>query len=552
MHTNGTLNGRLPVEPSKPGRSVRPKRTAADKAREQLRTMMYSQLSGTMLSLGGYENATATRLRPGSSTVRGGSADSHRDEHTRDSLRRSCQQLDRNNVLARGLVQRLIDMTVGDGFVLRVQTEDTEWNTRAEALFNDWAQNRGDFADGNGIDIRGRSTIDDFAAEAVRCACVDGDLGGIKTIDGQIQMVEAERIRNEKGMGLDGRTPRGTLMIGGVEMDGAGRPLQYHIASWSGAMGAFVDFTTQAVPAAAFIFLANPIRTITGSTRGEPQLQASLARFEHLDGFDEAVRVAARIQAILSAFIVVERPDMHQEVFPGTIETQQNEDDEDQETKVDELEPGMLNRLRPGESIQTVASTQPGPDYESFVLMQVVQICADLGLPLPLALLDGRQVNLSSIRSVLQFAWRNFERWQEWLRCRWYSNVYRWRVAMFIRDGLLPMPSGEKPWDAHAWLSPPPPVMDPKVEVEAARALVDGCFESRSGVMQRVWGREFTSVLAELAEEQKAFDKAGVKPSAAPGAAPTETASSKPDDKEGDEAEDKDSEADQPAASENT
>lgn len=500
------------AEASKPRK---PRLSEEEKVRSGLRAQLLGQLAGATMALGDYNSAKKTRFNPDANR-QGGSADVHRDFQTRDNQRKSCQSLDRNNVLARGLVQRLIDMIVGDGFSLKATTEDPAWNQKAQELFGHWAGTnyRAEYQDVPTIDIRGRGSIDDMAAEIIRCACVDGDVGYIKTNSGQVQGIESERIRNPSGVGIDGLTKAGTMIVGGVEMDGAGRPLQYHIAAWQSSLS-FTTQATQSVAAEHFLFLSNPLRNITGATRGEPQLQACVSRFEHLEGFDEAVRVAARVQAILSAFIVVQRPLDHQGAFPGTTQTVKNLDGDDEEVKQDELEPGMLNRLQPGESIETVSATQPGPDYQTFVLMQMVQICGDLGLPLPLATLDARLANLSSMRCVLQLAWRNFERWQEWLRCKWYAEVYRWRVAMFIREGLLPF---REDWSKHEWLTPPQPVLDPKLEVEANRAMVDAGFASPSRVMQKSWGIDSATEFPRIGQDRKDQKKHNAEPVAAPGA----------------------------------
>lgn len=479
-----------------------------------LRAELYAQL-GEALSIAGYEHSTSSRLRSASAGIRGGSADSHRDANTRDSLRKQCQQLDRNNVLARGLVQRLIDMVVGDGFVLEARTEDPEWNAKAEELFNAWAEN--DDEAGGGVDLRGKSSIDDMAAENVRAACFDGDLLYVKTGLGSLQAIEAERIRNP-GTGVDAVTAAGTLMVGGVEMDGAGRALRYHVSGWAGVnAGAFPEMKTAPVRADACLFLVNPIRDITGATRGEPQMQAALSRFDHLEGFDESARVAARIHAIMSAFIVLDNPQADILTSPGTVQDEDNADGDSQSVKHDELEPGMMRRLRPGESIQTVQASQPGPEYERFILVQVVFICANLGIPLPLALLDARQVNLSSMRSVMQLAWRNFERWQAWLIRKFYRQVYTWRIAMFMREGRLPF---REDWAKHDWMARTPPVMDPKVEVEAARARVDAGMASHSRVMREVYGIDSAAEWEQCQKDRAEMKKRGVVVAAAPGAGP--------------------------------
>jgi lambda family phage portal protein len=527
---NGTAHG---------GR-MRPHLDAVDKELAALKQAALGAATDAVFALsggaGGYETASPGRLRRKMSGLRGGSADSFRDERTRASLRKQCQHLSRNNVLARGLVQRLIDMVVGSGFTLQVKTLDEEWNKAAAWLFSvaskEW--------DGSAppemlkgvdplsiptLDIRGRSSLSGLACEAVRTACFDGDMGLVLTDRGQMQAVEGERIRNPDARMFDG--PIGAngerSLVGGVEMDSAGMPICYHIATWEKYnSGQTPTAKTTAVPAESFVFLANPLQQVTGATRGEPQFQAAVDRFEHLAGISLSVRVAARIQACLAIFITSENPGIDQLLAPG----EETEDEDGNERKEERISPGMMKRMRPGESVTSVVPSQPGGVYAEFLLTEIVQICADIGLPLPLALLDGRQVNLSSIRSVLQFAWRNFERWQEWLKIELYCRIYAWRIAMFIRQGLLPY---RDDWSAHEWITPPPPVMDPKVEVEAARGRVDACFSDFETEMQLLWGRDFSTTMRRLAKQKKEMDALGIRPAAAPGSGPGSPQNDKPE-----------------------
>ena len=85
-----------------------------------------------------YESATRTRLRPGPAP-RDGNADAHLTYMVRGSLRRACQDLERNSSIGRIVIRRAQDLIVGDGPVVTATTQDPEWNAVADRMWNRWA-----------------------------------------------------------------------------------------------------------------------------------------------------------------------------------------------------------------------------------------------------------------------------------------------------------------------------------------------------------------------------------------------------------------------------
>lgn len=480
---------------------------------------------------GDYTNVTGNRLRPGPQP-RGGQASSHRDLTTLKSLRSRCQSLERNSLLARGLVNRKIELIVSDGFCPQARTKDEAWNKEAERLFNKWAggiryvnvdtggtTRRVAVREPGECDIRGLHCLDEMACNAVARWHYDGDLGIALTAnnDGTLQQVEAERIINPGGQTQD--TPN---LSGGVRLDDAGRPISFLVADWEKYGGGVYPLVTNLteVDADHFLFLPNPIRQQPGSVRGEPQLAASLDRFEYIAGFEEASLVAARVQACLAAFKVVARPDLHMGALAGSIINRPSDVDNSGGTDVGDsdrlidLESGTISTLGIGEDIRTVSASQPGPQYEPFMLMQISAICMDLGLPLSVATLDARWVNLSTIRCVMRVAWRRVKREQAALVRTLYCPVYRWRTAMNIRMGLLPF---RDDWDAHSWTTPSEPVMDPKTEIEAARAAIDGRFTTYADQCQALGYGDAPDIHERIAKELDNLKALGAEAVAAPG-----------------------------------
>lgn len=532
------LNGQLNGHARKPGGRPERLKTEADAAYERMRAAAFDSIAGSVMALGagGYDAASTTRLRPDAGRAGGGSADSHRNTSVRQSLSRQCQDLERNSALARSLVERKADLTVADGFGLRVKTDLPEWNAACEWLVNRVA---GEDEDGTPrpemlaglsdqklaelptFDIRGKWSLSDALCDISRRWDYDGDIGVNFVSTGSVQFVEGERIVNpgrawDRGVtgsagtaGNAGEKNSGPPIVGGVEMDSYGKAVRYHVATYN-AQGSIIGRTTTAVDAANFMLLCNPLRDVVGSTRGEPQLQACLKRLDHLEGMDETVLVAARVQAAIAAVIITKRPDLDLLNAAGSTETRAEDGEQE---RWQEFEGGIVKHLEEGEEVSFPPPGQPGQNHESYCLFQMLIVCAELGVPLPLAMLDGRQLNLSTIRCITQVAVKRLERNQKALK-KFCTRWYRFIVPFLIRGGFLPF---NAQWEAHEWMAPPPPVMDPTVELAEARGLIDARIMSKKRVAMQKYGVNTTTEDDQIETELKQGAKRGILPLTAPG-----------------------------------
>ena len=461
---------------------------------------------------GGYGNATRTWARD-QRRARGGSAQSFLTRTTHDALRRDSQDLDRNNPLAQALVSRSADM-IGSSFSLQVRSQNGKFNAAAEQFIGDWWSRM----DGTGIDVTGRMSGDDLMHDMIRTGwLVEGDRLNLLVQSGDVvgvQMIESERLRNPYNMPDMESADGGGGLLGGVEVDRFGKAVAYHVSDWNPiGGGTFAQVQTRRINAADAIFVRNPLRFRAGQVRGEPALASVIDRFEQLDSVAESVRIAYWVAACTAALVTSE--------FPGE---DQGYAAEYQDTTIggqavtrpfEQLAPGGIQRIRTGETVTQIAPQHPSANYKDLVYLEILQICASVGLPAFLVMLDLSNVNYSSARIGIVSSWRGIQRSQRYAAsiCRRLST---WRLAVALRRGELDgysLANVPDQWDRHVWSALPAPDMDPIVAMQrlelGKRSLI---MSEREIADER--GVDFDTLKRQQSEESKLNISLGLPPAA--------------------------------------
>ncbi|WCT73937.1 phage portal protein [Sphingomonas naphthae] len=173
-----------------------------------------------------------------------------------------------------------------------------------------------------------------------RTLLVDGEVFIIRLIDKKapgnplrLQVNDADMLDTTLGAGFLGGRVRD-----GVEYDSHHRPVAYHFRT-SREAGNFGG--TQRIPAEHVIHLFR--RDEPGRRRGRSFFEAILDPIEEIDGYLEAETMRKRIEACFAGFITPAEGD------DGDVGAVQRGADGDFDTE--SLAPGMLTRLRPGETI---------------------------------------------------------------------------------------------------------------------------------------------------------------------------------------------------------
>ncbi len=183
------------------------------KASERIQRGKFTSVAAERLS--SYRGAQATRLDKPFPGARGASPDwTLEREYDRRDLVDRARQLERNSVLAEGMLSRSTEAVVGNGFGLQAKSADEVWNKDVEAKWKAWCE--------SGADVRGLCSFGELLALVFRSFLRDGDVGAVLLSTGHIRVVESDEIASPTGY----MRPN---MVDGVELDEAGRPIAYHV-----------------------------------------------------------------------------------------------------------------------------------------------------------------------------------------------------------------------------------------------------------------------------------------------------------------------------------
>jgi len=378
----------------------------------------------------------------------GSSGDYHyRWAHRYYELIELARDMDRNDAVIAPAVDRAVMNTVQNGFTIDPQTPDNKLNLELESRWNDWANN---------ASACEASATMDFAAiqeQVFRSMLVDGDIFVLLRDDGRLQLVEAHRCRGPQGVdgsifrralrwfgGANGNSAlfgeSSPVVILGVELDSQRRRLAYWFTpedidplSQTSAMPERFPAWAQDEP--LVLHLYNPRRI--SQTRG---VTAFAPVFDAADMF-ESINQAKLVQQMVASAIAFARK--RAPTFVGgsapAMGARRTELQEGGAMRfLEELGPGMIFDLEPGEELASFSPNIPNTEYFQQVRLILQLIGINLGLPLVALLMDGSETNFSGWRGAMDQARIGFVRNQRWLRSRFLQPVWRWKLRQWISE----------------------------------------------------------------------------------------------------------------------
>ncbi len=400
---------------------------------------------------------------------------------TLSTLRDRSRTAVRNDGYAKGAIDKLVYNLIGWGIKPLSKAADATFRKQVQALWLRWT----DQSDADGLlDFYGQET------QAARAWLEGGEvfvrLRPRLASDGlvvplQLQVLEPEMCPYTYNTTL----PSGNKVRAGIEFDAIGRRVAYWFhPSRTGDLQDFDASQLKAVPASSVIHLFNPLRP--GQLRGVPHLTQALVRLHELDKFDDATLLRQQIANLFAAFIKRDQGGTEgSEVSPLTglapTDTQDGR-------PILTMEPGILQELEPGESMEFSDPPDIGSNYESFVKQQLRHIASAAQVPYEVLTGDMSNVNDRSMRLILndfrrmlqsmqqQIIGYQFCRrvWMAWMDQAWFANA-------------LPLPASyatnPDPWAAVAWMPQRWPYMHPVQDVEAEQAEIRAGFTSRSAIV---------------------------------------------------------------------
>lgn len=322
------------------------------------------------------------------------------------------RELNRDDPIACGLTWTFVRNVIGTGMRPQSRTPDSEKNAKHEAV---WAER---------CDLL--ALADDMThAEHQRCVfwkvLEDGGVLVKKTTtDGDdgvwFEVIEKDRIGTPPGM-IQSR-----MIVDGVKKDEYSRVQGYHVLKSAALGGGLGAREYEFVPKSQARHLR--LATRPGQTHGVPAYHAVTKDLRDLDLLILAALKRVQVSACLSAFITSEKK--MDDLLEVTAQANGYRLDQG-------LEPGMLFKLYPGESIETLIPNFPNSEFEPFIVLLARRIGAALGVSWQIVLKDFSQSTYSSARTDLLEARQAYRQYQSWFA----DKLLRWEWVSVLEDARL-------------------------------------------------------------------------------------------------------------------
>ena len=383
-----------------------------------------------------------------------------------DALRQRSRDLGRNNDLGRRFLKLCSRNIVGSGGIIlqaRVAnpdgTPDTLANKAIEARWHGWSQ-RGS------AEITGRMGFVDLCRAVVHTVAEDGEA--------IIAIIRGKAAGNPEGLAyqlldtgrMDTRKNREpgkgqTAIIMGVEIDSAGRPLNYWLRDTPNSVH------SSPVNAKDLIHVFDPERP--EQVRGLPWNHASMLAIHDLGEFTKSALLNARRSADVLGYLV--SPD-------GTADSLADATDGDgQAIKINA--PGTYDVLPDGFDIRTPEFAYPNTIFEPFTKAIMRRVAMGMDIAAHNLTGDMTDVNYSSAR-IAELEERDM--WvtrQAWFIQAFVEPVYQEWFRRAITAGVLLMPNGSAlpvakadKFIAHEWQGRRWAWVDPTKDINAARLAI--------------------------------------------------------------------------------
>lgn len=406
-----------------------------------------------------------------------GSADA---EQTRDAKRLNARARDlvRNYPNIAGAVRRIVQNVVYTGswpqvrFVGKDGKRDKATSKALEKLWHAWAGR---------ADATGYGTVYDLQALALRHLIMDGGLLIHETMDAtdrdglplRLSLYEYDQIDQY----IDGEMSNGNLARRGVELDAVGRQVAYHVLyehpgdtihyggrAWRESRRIAADVCTNLY-----------VRERIGQTLGVSWLASVIMRAYDLDEYQDYEMIGAKLAAAFGVFITTNAPSD----FTGDPAAVKNAAGQ----ALEFIEPGRIQRLALGESIEIAEHKRPGDSYEPFVRSKGREISAGLGMSYENFSNDYSGATYSSARQAILEERRGYRCIQNHLDE--HFNLWIWRrfVRSLVLSGAFRLPAGyswERAEEFATFVRPGWEWIDPVKDAKGAETKISLGISSRT------------------------------------------------------------------------
>lgn len=331
----------------------------------------------------------------------------------RVELNRIVRSLEKSSSVVRAYISEIATYAVGDGILWEVNSEDQDWNEKADAIIEEASM----FPT-----LCGRFNLVETEHLICRAIDCDGDIFSLFVRDEQtgrpkIQLIESHRIGNANGTDVAGMTD-------GIRFDRFGRPLVYRVIQDDGS---FRDF-----PASVVAHIYEP-EHFSGA-RGVSPLQTAIPTLRDLKEILAAEKLAVKDNSRIARVLYSQQGEFAEGdvgilgTAPGSTGTDPNE--------IDNRAGGVSIALSPGERLETFTNTRPSASFSGFVDHLTRDSLVGTGLPSDW-IVDPNKMGGAVVRLVTARVERRIRLRQSAIEARFLRRWVSFIIASAIEDGRL-------------------------------------------------------------------------------------------------------------------
>jgi lambda family phage portal protein len=427
-----------------------------------------------------------------------------------DALRAWSRALVRDNAYAWGVVDTIVSSVIGCGIGAQSQIETPEGtdvedvNDIRDKAWAEWCEV---------CDVNGRMNFAEIQQLVQREMVEAGEViihlvntpslkyrGIYRPIPLAIEVIEADRIATERDTWKI-RSDGGNKIIRGVELDDLGKPLAY----WIYPEHPNGPYATRVLPeridASDILHLYRMDRI--GQTRGVSWFAPVMSWLRDLGVYvDNEIQASAVASCFGVAITTTGRAGSG--LMPSTDEDQTDTNG----NQFEYLEPAMVVRLQPGESVESINPGRPNSASEPWINLMLRGISVGTGLSYEVVSRNYSGTSYSSSRTSMLEDRRRFRRWQKYMVQHCCQPIWDRFCDQAATAGVDGFPSMTEILDdrrassAVEWQTPAWEWVDPQSEQAASDAALTS-FQStyQDELGQR--GKNWRNVFYQRAKEEK-------------------------------------------------
>jgi capsid protein len=441
------------------------------------------------------------RRRTGLAPMGSGADYHYRSEADYLRIMETARDMDRNDCVVGQIIDRAVANEIQDGFTLSPLTGDNKLNQDLAAW---WYE---ESIDADKCDLAGELAFWGQEQAVSRAEKIDGSILGLGTVGGQIELVEAHRLR----------TPtynKKANIVHGVELDlTTRRPLRYWLTADDVGTGQaalkindFRPVDARDADGLRQVFHPRLVKRPT-QTRGI----SALSPIFDIVGMHDDIQFAQLLQKqIVTCFAIFrEREANFQQMLAAGLQPGAKTEalPDGTEREIVGMGPGREFVGFPGEKFKLDSPRVPSPEFFPHCKLILTLIGINLGLPLVMVLMDGSETNFSGWRGAVDQARMGFRTNQRRLAEQWHTPIYLWRLRRRIaEEPALRSAAASKEISIyhHRWNMPTWPYIQPLQDASADLLRVrNALISQRRRCAER--NMEWADLLVEICEDNAAL-----------------------------------------------